>query len=150
MRRIGYAVSFIIGAGLLGAAIAVAQPGPGRGAGRGSATRMYDPATVETLNGVVERVEQVKGMGGGGGSGIHLLLKTDKEEIPVLLGPSWYVEKQSLAFAPQDRVEVRGSRTSYEGKPAIVAAEVKKGDQVLKLRDTAGVPLWRGQGRRGR
>jgi hypothetical protein len=151
MRRIGYVVSFIVGAGLLGAAIALAQPGPGRGAaGRGSAARIYDPATVETVRGVVERVEQVKGKGGGGGSGIHLLLKTDKEEIPVLLGPSWYVEKQSLALASQDQVEVRGSRISYEGKPAIVAAEVKKGEQVLELRDAAGIPLWRGQGRRGR
>ncbi len=65
------------------------------------------------------------------------------------MGPDWYVEKQPLKIAPQDQVDVRGSRITYEGKPAIVAAEVKKGDQVLKLRDAAGIPAWSGQGRRG-
>jgi hypothetical protein len=138
-------VTFAVGAGLLGATIALGQPGPGRGAGG----RMYDPATVETVSGVVQRVDQVKGKAGGRGSGIHLLLKTDKEEIAVQLGPAWYVEKQPLKIAPQDQVEVRGSRITYDGKPAIVAAEVTKGDLVLKLRDAAGAPLWRGQGRRG-
>jgi hypothetical protein len=44
---------------------------------------------------------------------------------------------------------MHGSRITFAGKPAIVAAEVKKGDQVLKLRDESGTPLWRGQGRRG-
>jgi len=150
MRRIGHIVSFLAGAGLLGTSITLAQPGPGGGAGRGAAGRMYDPATVETVSGVVERVEQVEGKAGDRGHGIHLLLKTDEEEIPVLLGPDWYIEKQPLAFAPQDHVEVRGSRIPYEGKPAIVAAEVKKGARVLKLRDASGVPLWRGQGRGAR
>jgi hypothetical protein len=137
----------LITAGALAASVARGQPGPGRGAGRGAGPGLYNPATVETVSGVVQRVEQVKG--GGRGYGIHLLLKTDKEEIAVHLGPGWYVEKQPLKIAAQDQIEVRGSRITYDGKPAIVAAEVKKGDQVLKLRDPAGIPVWRGQGRRG-
>jgi hypothetical protein len=40
-----------------------------------------------------------------------------------------------------------GSRITYEGKPAIIAAEVKKGDEVLRLRDEKGIPVW--AGRRG-
>jgi hypothetical protein len=43
-------------------------------------------------------------------------------------------------------VEVTGSRITYEGQPAIIAGEVKKGGQVLKLRDAAGVPAWAGAG----
>jgi hypothetical protein len=35
----------------------------------------------------------------------------------------------------------------WGGKTVILAAEVKKGDQVLKLRDPNGVPLWTGRGR---
>jgi hypothetical protein len=137
--------------GFLAASVALGQPGPGRGGGRGTGPGLYNPATVETVSGVVQHVEQVKGKGGGKGRGygIHLLLKTDKEEIAVHLGPGWYVEKQPLKIAPQDQIEVRGSRITYDGKPAIVAAEVKKGDQVLKLRDAAGIPVWSGQGRRG-
>ena len=138
-----------ISTGFLGASVVLGQAGPGRGGGRGAGPGLYNPATVETVSGVVQRVEQVKGKGGGRGYGIHLLLKTDKEEIAVHLGPGWYVEKQPLKIAPQDQIEVRGSRITYEGKPAIVAAEVKKGDQVLKLRDAAGIPAWGGRGRRG-
>jgi len=146
--RMGF-VAFIAGVGVLGASIVLAQAGAGRGAGRRSDGRLYNPATVETVSGVVQRIDQVKAQGAGQGYGIHLLLKTDKEEIAVHLGPGWFVEKQSLKIAPQDQIEVRGSRITYEGKPAIIAAEVKKGDQVLKLRDPAGVPAWRGRGRRG-
>ena len=102
---------------------------------------------MQTLSGVVERIDQVKNAGAKG-YGVHLLLKTDSEEIAVHLGPGWYVEKQALKIAPQDRLEVRGSRVTYEGKPALIAAEVKKGDQVLNLRNADGVPLWsRGGGR---
>jgi hypothetical protein len=141
-------MAFVVGAGFLSAAVALGQPGPGHGVGRGSG-RLYDPATVETVSGVVQRVEQVKGTSSGKGYGIHLLLKTDKEEVAVHLGPGWYVEKQPLKIAAQDQIEVRGSRITYEGKPVIVAAEVRKGDQVLKLRDAAGTPLWSGRGHRG-
>jgi hypothetical protein len=118
--------------------------GPGGGARRGG--RIYDPKTVETIRGEVLSVEQIHGTGrkGGRGYGVHLMVKTDKEEISVHLGPGWYIEKQSLKIVPKDTIEVRGSRIMSEGKPAIIAAEVKKGDQVLKLRDTNGVPAWSG------
>jgi hypothetical protein len=60
--------------------------------------------------------------------GIHAKVKTEKETISVHLGPGWYIEHQDVQIAPQDKVEVKGSRVSFEGKPAIIAAEVKKGD----------------------
>jgi hypothetical protein len=109
--------------------------------------RMYDPKTVETVTGEVLRVEQMtptKGMG----PGIHLLLKTATETVSVHLGPSWYVEHQDTRIQPKDRIEVKGSRLSFDGKPAIIAAEVHKGDETLMLRDENGVPLWAGSRRR--
>jgi hypothetical protein len=42
------------------------------------------------------------------------------------------------------RVEVKGSCITFGGNPAIIAAEVKKGDDVMKLRDDNGVPAWAG------
>jgi hypothetical protein len=131
---------------------ALAQGGMGYGAGSrggGSAVRNYDPKTVETVTGTVVTVERTSAKGQNKAGGVHLVVKTDQEEIAVHLGPAWYVEKQALKIAAQDTIEVRGSRVSFGGKPAIVAAEVKKGDQVLKLRDDSGAPLWSGQGRRG-
>ena len=43
---------------------------------------------------------------------------------------------------------MKGARTTFAGKPAIIAAEVKKGDEVLKLRDDSGFPVWSGWRRR--
>jgi hypothetical protein len=153
MRKYGKLISLGgILALLLATAAAWAQPGPGGGPGRGWGAggpynRMFNPKTVETLNGEVAIVDKFipnKNMS----YGVHLILKTDKETIPVHLGPGWYMEKQGADFAAGDKVEVTGSRITYQGKPAIIAAKVKKGDQVLKLRDASGVPGWTGQGRR--
>jgi hypothetical protein len=45
-------------------------------------------------------------------------------------------------------VEVTGSRVTFRNKSAIIAAEVKKGDEVLRLRDSNGIPVWAGWRRR--
>jgi hypothetical protein len=141
--------AFTICLALYFASGALAQPGMGRGAGPGPGGRMYDPKTVETVSGEVLRVEAVQGRGGrGGGHGVHLILKTDTGEVPVHLGPSWYLDKQGLKVTPGDHLEVRGSRITFEGKPAIIAAQVKKGDRSFTLRDDSGVPAWSGRGRR--
>ena len=105
--------------------------------------RMYNPATVETLSGMVEAVDKVTPMKGMQ-SGIHVMLKTDKETISVHLGPEWYVERLDTKIAKGDTIEVKGSRVTFGGKPAVIAAEVKKGDSVLVLRDSAGIPAWAG------
>jgi hypothetical protein len=128
-----------------------AQPGMGRGQGAGlgqgmQSGRTFDPKTVETMNGEVATVE--KGVQGQRMSyEVRFSLKTDKETIPVILGPSWYVDKQDFKIEPKDTVEVTGSRITVDGQPSIIAAEVKKGAQLLKLRDATGIPVWAGQGR---
>jgi hypothetical protein len=128
--------------------LALADPWKGwqgsGGWGMGSSyQRMYNPATVETVSGVVESVDKitpVKGMY----SGIHLVLKTDKETIAVHLGPEWYIERQDVKIGKGDKIEVKGSRITFDGKPAIIAAECKKGDSILLLRDSSGFPAWAG------
>ena len=77
-------------------------------------------------------------------AGVHVLLKTDAGEIPVHLGPAWYVERQDVKLEPGDTIQVKGARVTFQGKPAIIAAEVKKGDETLRLRNDAGVPVWSG------
>jgi multidrug efflux pump subunit AcrB len=64
----------------------------------------------------------------GMSQGVHLSVKTEKETIAAHLGPRWYLENQDIKFAPKDTVEVKGSRVTIAGKPALLAAEVKKGD----------------------
>ena len=125
--------------------------GKGRGMGGwGMGTkfqRMYNPATAETISGTVESVDKVSPMKGMS-HGVHLLVKTDKEAIPVHLGPAWYVEKLDTKIANGDKVEVTGSRVTMGGKPVIIAAEVKKNGATIRLRDEKGIPVW--AGKRGR
>ncbi len=109
----------------------------------GAYCRLYDSKTVVTLHGTVQRVEKIvplKGMG----SGVHLILKTDTETIPVQMGPTWYVEKQPVHIMTKDVVEVTGSRVPCDGKPVILAAFIKKGDQTVKFRELKGSPAWAG------
>jgi hypothetical protein len=74
--------------------------------------------------------------------GIHLVLMTARGEIPVHLGPSWFVDRQTVRLAVRDRIEVTGSRVIYDGKPALIAAEVRRGREILRLRTAAGIALW--------
>lgn len=123
-----------------------AQSGRGPG-GRGGGLHygtMWDDSSVTTVAGEVTAVEKYTPGRGGSSYGLRVTIKTDKETLPIILGPAWYVEQQHFAIAAKDKVEVTGARMAIQGQPAIIAAEVKKGDQILKLRDDKGIPLWAG------
>lgn len=118
-----------------------APGGPGAAAGP-HYKRMYDPKTVETISGEVAKVNRIPHRRGRSDS-VLLILKTDKEEIPVHLGPSRYLDQQDVKIGQNDKIEVTGSRVTIKtGKPVILAAEVKKDTALLKLRDESGVPAW--------
>ena len=142
-------------AALLAAAAATGAGMPGRGAMRGHGgwgaggdyVRRFDAKTVETVSGEVTAVKKVAPLRGMG-KGVHLTLKLEKETLPVHLGPAWYMDNQEFEVEKGDKVEVKGSRVMFEGKPALIAIAVKKGDLTLTLRDEEGFPLWSGWRRR--
>ncbi len=109
--------------------------------------RLYNPQSVESVIGEVISVDAII-PGKGMSAGVHLIVKTDQESISVHLGPAWYVQRQDLKIIPGDKVEITGSRITFQGKPTIIAAEVRKDEDKLKLRDENGVPLWSGWRRR--
>lgn len=149
MKRAGFlaVVSAVFCLMLFTDAIARIGKGSGGWGMSGSYSMMYDPAKVETLSGEVASIDEFQPMKGMS-KGVHVTLKTETETVPVHLGPEWFLEKQDAAIEKGDKLEVTGSRISFEGKPAIIASEVKKGDQTLKLRDEKGVPVWSGWMRR--
>ncbi|HZY10087.1 MAG TPA: DNA-binding protein [Bacteroidota bacterium] len=109
--------------------------------------KMFDSKSTETLKGqvlTISKVTPIKGMS----YGVQLLLKTEKEELSVHLGPGWYLVNQDMTIEPRDTVEVKGSRILFVKKPVIVATEVSKGDAILKLREENGFPLWNAWRRR--
>jgi len=110
---------------------------------------MYDTKTVETITGDVIKAEKIA-FPGRKSEGVRLLLKTDKEEIPIALGPSRYLDAQNVKIGEKDRIEVTGSRvTGKRGKTFILAAQIKKGDAMLILRNEDGKPLWAGKKDKG-
>jgi hypothetical protein len=101
---------------------------------------MFNPLTVETLKGEVARVEKFLA-GNGRDYGVRAILETGREKIAVILGPVEYLEKQGLKIEPKNRVTVTGSRITIQGRPILIAMEVK-GDAPMKLREQSGRPDW--------
>jgi hypothetical protein len=110
----------------------------------GPGARPFDSKAVTTIQGEIADIQRLAR--GRGHQGIHLTGAMGSEELAVRLGPDFYVDGQALKLAKGDQVEVKASRTTFDGQP-IIAQEVRRGAEVLALRDANGVALWRGQGR---
>jgi hypothetical protein len=126
--------------------VAWGQTGP-RDAPGGGPSGMYDSQTVTTITGVVVSLTPPQAEAGLPYLA-YLTLRTETGKIKVFLGPSLYVDKLPVKIKVLDKIQVIGSKITWEGKPVILAAEVKKGDQVLKLRETDGTPVWSGRGQK--
>lgn len=109
--------------------------------------RNYDPQTVTTVRGNIKAIENPSSRNNGG-NGVHLVLQTVSEEIPVHVGPQWYIGKQAITFAAGDEITVEGSRVKMNGKWIIIARKVTKGNKTVELRTKDGIPLWSGQNNR--
>ena len=130
---------------------AVAQHrGRGGGGDPGAQDRqLYNPQTVTTVQGQVEDLGSygMQGWRAAPGMAIQgLVLKTSKGNITINLGPPWFVSKQGFTLQKGDTLEVTGSKVTKDEKTVLLAAEVKKNGQTLKVRDEKGAPLCRGQG----
>ncbi len=127
----------------------LAQPAPGGGMGMGP--RLYNPQTVTTVTGQVEKLEELS-MGPSGGMGMKFQearLKTEKGSLLVHLGPTWYLDQQKFALKAGETLKVTGSQVTLNNQPAIIAKDVEVNGKTLKLRDDQGLPAWRGMGRGG-
>jgi hypothetical protein len=109
------------------------------------AEKVHGPATVES-------VEQIAGPGGGRGrrglGGTHLTFKTSTETLEVHVGPTAFLNEKKVTIAKGDTLVITGSRVKVDDHHVFIAKEVKKGDSTWTLRNAAGLPLWRGGGRR--
>jgi len=105
--------------------------------------RCYHPSRVETFSGEVSGITTTVPMPGMT-DGIALLLTMQAVSIPVHLGPAWYIERLDARIEVGDHIEVVGAKAFAEGLPAVLAADVRKGERVLVLRDATGIPVWAG------
>lgn len=100
----------------------------------------YDTATEVTLRGTITKVETHKGRMEW--EGTHLVVSFDAETLTVHVGPSNYLTQQEFSFVSGDQIEVTGSRIKLEGTDVLIAREIKKGEKVLTLRNSQGIPAW--------
>lgn len=140
MKRTNLSKTFLL------SVLSVTLLAPALLAQRGNWWRRYDPATEATIKGTIVEVKEIANQRGAG-MGLHLLLKTEQGVMEVHLGPKTFVEKQSFTFAKGDSLEVIGSKVKNADADALIAREVKKGGQILTLRNAQGVPAW-SRGRR--
>jgi hypothetical protein len=119
-----------------------AHRGPGR---EDPYKESFNPNTMKTISGRVIKVDQVPQPGFG--TEMRLTVFTDKKEIlPVYLGPAFYIAGpwQGKHFKLGDKVAVTGSQVTVRGEPFMLATTVKRGNEVLLLRDKDGAPEWLG------
>lgn len=116
--------------------------------GPGPRGRIYNPATETAISGTVDKVTTVDR--GGNWQGVHLSLKSGEETYDVHAGPSAFISDKGFTFTAGDKVEVLGSKVILNNAPALIAREIRKDGKSLTLRDSSGIPLWAGQGRRWR
>jgi DNA/RNA endonuclease YhcR with UshA esterase domain len=102
----------------------------------------YDPATEATYKGVVEDVKDyVCPVSGGMGS--HLTLKlADGKTIEVHVATTQFLKAYEFIFKSGDQVEVTGSKVKFQGVDTIFAREIKRGNEIMVLRDKEGKPAW--------
>lgn len=105
------------------------------------AQRDYDAKTVETIEGKVLSIEKTT-PARRRGYWVELMLQTGNDVIAVQLGPAWYVDRQTPRIEANDTITVTGSRVMMDGRPFIVAADVTKGNELLKFRGDNGTPVW--------
>ena len=105
------------------------------------AERDYDLKTVESVWGKVLSVEKIT-PAKKRGEWVQLMLQVENGTIAVQLGPAWYVDKQIPRIEANDSITVTGSRITLDGTPMIVAADIAKGSELLRLRDDNGNPVW--------
>ena len=109
--------------------------------------RWYDSEKVEILEGKITNLDGTVSRRGSTFQGTHFMMETAQETIEVHVAPSWYLEEQDFDLSPQAEIVVVGSRINIDGKQAIIAREIQKGNETLTLRDQNGIPMWRGSRR---
>ncbi len=107
----------------------------------------YNVETVKTISGTVKEIRT--GVTGSGYAPVIVIVETvEKQRYKVSLGPVWYFIKQGFGIKEGDKVEVTGSDISVVGSNELLAAKVVKGDSILELRDSNGIPYWARSGER--
>ncbi|OHD12383.1 MAG: hypothetical protein A2086_10025 [Spirochaetes bacterium GWD1_27_9] len=102
----------------------------------------FDKANLkeENIEGVITKIYEFPTMDGYT-SKLAILVKTDKGDATVFLGPKWIFDSLSVKLQENDKVQITGFKYSVNGKSHIIAKELKKDDKIVTLK-----PMMKGFG----
>ncbi len=128
---------------VLAAVATAAPPDPAlTGWERGQAyDKSYDPALEVVVPCVVQQVEKFTPMPGMA-EGVRAKVESRGQAYWVHLAPAAWLAAQSLELKPGDEIAVTGAYVTLGGERVVLAREVARGGETLRLRDERGKPAW--------
>jgi hypothetical protein len=102
---------------------------------------LYNAANETRISGVVAEVQEFY-CPVTEDRGTHVVVKTDHGPMVVHVAVARFLREHKVSFTPGERVEVVGAKIRYKGSDALIAREITRGDEVLRVRDDTGKPLW--------
>jgi DNA/RNA endonuclease YhcR with UshA esterase domain len=107
-----------------------------------AASPKYDSATEVTIQGKIQSIHD-RQCPVSGTIGAHFMLEAvDGKVYEVHLAPAKFTKMFEMVFTPGEKVEVTGTTLVFEGKDAILARQVKHGNETVTFRDKKGNPSW--------
>ena len=104
--------------------------------------KSFDTSTVETIQGTVRQVGSFTPEKDAA-EGLKLKVETpDGKTVTVYAGPKKAYMMQKIRFQKGDQISITGSRTTVNQKNVIMASQIQKGTDTLRLRDAQGKPVW--------
>jgi DNA/RNA endonuclease YhcR with UshA esterase domain len=101
----------------------------------------YDVANEIKIKGVVDEVKD-RNCPISGTLGAHLMIKAENKIYEVHVAPTKFVKSYEVVFQKGDEVEIKGIKTTFQGVDAILAREIKRGNDDFVFRDPQGKAIW--------
>jgi hypothetical protein len=107
-----------------------------------AASPKYDPATEVTIQGKILSIHD-RECPVSGTLGAHFMLEAvDGKVYEVHLAPAKFTKMFDMVFTPGEKVDVTGNALLFQGKDAILARQVRHGNETVTFRDKKGNPSW--------
>lgn len=101
----------------------------------------FDAANQTTIKGVIDQVSDYD-CPISGTMGSHLSVTSSDGTVEVHLAASKFLKEYAIVLSKGDTVQVTGTKTVFDGKPALLARQVTVADRTYSFRDDKGIPLW--------
>lgn len=101
----------------------------------------YDVSQEAKFKAVVDEVTD-RNCPISGGMGSHLMVKIDNKVYEVHVASTKFVKSYEVVFQKGDEIEITGMKTRFQDTDAILAREIKRGNDDFLFRDEKGKPIW--------